>query len=406
MNKQNLYKGLKIFFYLAGFPLMLTMMLITLAPMFGVEVMGGHAGNWIIIFFAIWAAVEIIHLVLKKFIGSKSENGRRIALVVTAVVAVLAIILPITIYNAVMQPKFDSARAEISSPADVKSYASVTGWHRDFTTRYKGESYYLINEHYDFMKMYGLQHTYSEYYSNADKENGLGYKYGSIEMAQKLVDDKRAAKAALAVAQEELSKVEADYQTLKDAYAADPSQENLTALNNATPAYETAILRLKGARVDISFIKPDLAALINKVVAELDNGVVGDGKLLPDGLVIEINGFTMDVGWILDLVLSQVDLGSLTGGLADIIPDVIYTGIGDGTITTYQNMVDGSDSDLSLAQAEAFNFKISHYPAALAAGAVKYAAYICVGLVLMSLILTEYFSQKEREAKGGETDEK
>ena len=87
MNKQLLYKAAKSFFYVAGFPMMLVMMLITLAPMFNVEVMGNHAANWIIVFFVLWAVFEAVRFVLNRFVGRRSERHQKVVVVATAVFA-------------------------------------------------------------------------------------------------------------------------------------------------------------------------------------------------------------------------------------------------------------------------------------------------------------------------------
>lgn len=402
MNKQNLYKGLKTFFYLCGWPLMLLMMIITLAPMFNVEVMGDFARNWILIFFAIWAAVEIVRFVLNRTLGKKSETHRKITLAVMAVVSILAVLLPSVICDAVEKPRFESARAELSDGVNVKDYDGAAGWHRDFTTKYNSEVYYLINEHYDFMKMYGLSHTYSEWYDNADKEHNLGYKYGSFEMAAKLVADKRAAKEQLDAAQAELAEKEPLYAAAVEAYAADPSDENKAALDALT----ADMLRLKGPRLVLpASVRTNVAEALHTLLTDIINN---PDAVLPDGLKINLWGLEIDVNQILDLVggFAGDMLQNLTvDKIAELIPEVIYTGIGDGTVTTLENAVNGSDTDLSLVAAEEINFKINYYPVALAAGAVKYASYICVGLIILSLFLTEYYSKKERDlSKGGEND--
>lgn len=403
MSKANIYKGLKTLFFLAGFPLLLIMMIITMAPMFGQEVMGDYAQNWILIFTAIWVALMLAYWALDKFVGKKSENHHKFVLVAVAALSIICVLLPSVIYDAVMKPKYDAALAKLGDDADVKNYNSIMGWHRDFTERYKGETYYLINLNYDFMKMYGLEHTYSEWYDNADKENGLGYKYGSFEKADKLVADKLEALDKFNKASAELAAVEAAIAEKKQAYdaavaafEAEDTAENQTAMEAALAAYnqlvadsEDDFVRLKGQRVDISNYKDQLVQILLTALK--------DPALLPDGLDLTIFGLDIPVGDLLDLIMGLAG-NMLTPEMIDgIIPDVIYTGIGKETIATYQKMVEGSDTDLSLAQAQAFDFKVDYYPGVLAAGAMKYASFICVGLVVFSIFMTDYFNKKQKE---------
>mgnify|MGYP002520660779 CR=1 FL=1 len=402
--KQYVYKGLKILFFLAGFPLLLIMMIITMAPMFNQEIMGNHAANWIIGFCAIWVGLLIVQFLLTKFVAKKSEPCRKIVLVAVAALSVMCVLLPSAIYDAAMNKKYDAAYAQLYDNSDVKTYNAVTGWHRDFTTKYKSEVYELLKDNYDIEKMYGLSHTYSEWYSHADsydKEHGIGYKYGTIEKTQKLTEEKLVALEKYNVAKAELESIEAEiaqkqtaYESAKTAYEADATAENETAMNEAKSAYEqiladkdTDLVRLKGQRVNISAYKEDLVDLLLTAIK--------DPQVLPDGLTIA--GMTLNVSDILNMLSSYLHVDITKEAVCELIPDVIYTGLGEQTVSTYQKAVEGSDSDLSLAQAQSFAFKAEYYPSVLAAGAMRYACYVCVALVVMSVFLTDYFARKEKE---------
>jgi len=412
MNKTLIYKGLKILFFLAGFPLLILMMIITMAPMFDQEIMGSHAANWVIGFCAIWVGVLIVRFVLDKFVGKKSETCHKIVLVAVAALSVLCVLLPSAIYDGVTEKKYSAAYDALYDKSDVKSYDSITGWHRDFTTGYKSEVYYLISDNYDIQKMYGLSHTYSEWFKNADsydKEHGIGYKYGTIEKTQVLTKEKlealekyNAAKAELDALEAEIAAYEAAYTQAKEAYLQDTSNAQLeTAMNEAKASYEAFLaekdedlVRLKGARVDVTAYKAELVNILLTAVK--------DPNLLPDGLKVNIAGLDLDIGSILNQVLGLVGENITPETVSALIPDVIYTGLGDETVSKYQKAVEGSDSDLSLAQAQSFAFKAEYYPSVLAAGAMRYACYISVALIVFSVFATDYFARKE---KGEEINE-
>ncbi len=407
--KQYIYKGLKILFFLAGFPLLLMIMLITMAPMFNQEIMGNHAANWMIGFCAIWVGLLIVQFVLTKFVAKKSELCRKIVLVSVAALSMLCVLLPSAIYDAAVSKKYADAYEQLYDKSDVKTYDALMGWHRDFTTAYKSETYYLLQDNYDIQKMYGLSHTYSEWYNNADKEHNLGYKYGTIEKAQVLTKEKlealenyNRASAELDALETQIAEKQAAYDAAKSAYEADTANAELeSAMNDAKSALDTFLeqkdddlVRLKGYRVDITAYKDDL---VNILVT-----AVKDKNLLPDGLTVNIAGIDLNVGSLLNTVLGLAGGAITPETVSSLIPDVIYTGLGDQTVSTYQKAVEGSDSDLSLAQAQSFAFKAEYYPSVLAAGAMKYACYVCVALVVMSVFLTDYFARKE---KGEEINE-
>ncbi len=409
MNKKAIiFKALKYLFFLAGFPLMMMVMIIIMAPMFGTEVLGNHAQNWVIGFTVMGVILLIIHFLLEKFIGAKGRTHHKLVLVVMSALSVLCIMLPSAIYDAAMRPKYETARNKLVGEVDVKDFNAVQGWHRDFTERYDSDVYVLINENYDFIKLYGLEHTYSEWYDNADKENNLGYKYGSFEKAEKLVKDKLEAKANLEKAQAELDAIEAEIEAKKlesdkaqEALAAEPDNTELkAAAETALDAYnklvadkEANLVRLKGLRVDISAYKSLLISVVVDAVNNIDT-------VLPDGLTLNILGTELNLYKYVTQILNMAgSVGfEITPELVEgIIPDVIYTGIGNETVSTYQAIVDGSDSDVSLAEAQKLDFKFKYYPSVLAAGAMKYVCYIFVGIVVFCIFASDYFNQKEKE---------
>lgn len=407
MNKATLYKALKTACFLVGFPLMIIVMIITMAPMFDPEVTGNYAQNWIIIFVAIWFCLLIIHFLLEKFVGAKSLNHHKLVLVVMSGLSILCVLLPSAFYDAAMRSKYETAQNKLVGEVNVKDYDALMGWHRDFTERYKSETYVLINEHYDFLKLYGLASTESSWYDNADKENNLGYKYGSFEKAKKLVADKLDALEKLESSKAELAAIEAEIDAKKTAYddalkaaEADPSNAQLqTAAQTALDEYNAILdekdedlVRLKGQRVNIADYKEELITIVVDVIKN-------NKEVLPDGLNIDLLGINLPIHEILNysLIKSIID-GVLTPDmLMGIVPDVIYTGIGPQTVSTYQKAVDGSDSDVSLAEAQKLDFKFSFYPSVLAAGAMRYVCYIFVGIVVFSIFATDFFARKQKE---------
>ncbi len=151
MNKKAIiFKALKYLFFLAGFPLMMMVMIIIMAPMFGTEVLGNHAQNWVIVFTVMGVILLIIHFLLEKFIGAKGRTHHKLVLVVMSAFSVLCIMLPSAIYDAAMRPKYEAARNKLVGEVDVKDFNAVQGWHRDFTKCYDGDvsMYKSMNEAY------------------------------------------------------------------------------------------------------------------------------------------------------------------------------------------------------------------------------------------------------------------
>lgn len=420
MNKRLIYKVAKTFFYVAGFPMMLVMMLITLSPMFDADVMGNYAATWIIIFFVLWAVFEAVRFLLNKFVGARGETQRRVVVLATAALAVILVLVPSAIFDAAYRPVYEKDYSQLTAATDVKSYDKLMGWHRGFTSEKSDEVHALTDSHYDFVKQYGLAGTQSGWYGNADKENGIGYKYGSFEMADVLYAEKLAAVDKLAAAKAELAAIEARQAELQAAYDAAVAEgdegkiaETKAALDDYLVSVDADLVRLKGERLDISSVKPELVKLLVTVVNDVLKG--GDGQILNSNWNIGLLGQNISVKELVDYIVSKIPGGSqLVGGLVTeelvngIIPDVIYTGIGAETITSYENAIDGGgllSDDMSLAQVESLRFKMNHYPQVLAAAAVKYAAYVFVGVIVLCVFAADFFSRKERQAQGGEYNE-
>lgn len=406
--KTYLYKGLKLFFYLAGFPLLLVILYFTTETMRGAEVMGNHASNWLWTFVGIWAGFEILRFVLMRFVGRKSDGHKKLVTLILACVCILAVILPTTIFEAVDRNKFETAKEELGAGAagDIPNYDYIAGWHRGFTGS-GSQTAGFIGSYDSFKSTYGLSSMASSWYGNADKENNLGYKIGVLDKMDELLTEKRAAVAKLAAAEAELATVEADY-AANLAELENPllTAEELKALRADIAKNEEDLVRLKGFRIDISAYKEPLVDLAMELINDLSGGLE---TVFPDGIDYEIYGINIgEFEDLIELVLPLLVNGGVVDKamLMDLIPDVIYTGIGDETVATYEGLVYGTDSDWSLRQVEAFSFKMAYYPATLTGGAVKYVSYICVGLVLISFLLSGFFSEKEKQWKGEQNNGK
>lgn len=185
------------------------------------------------------------------------------------------------------------------------------------------------------------------------------------------------------------------------------------ALDDYNASVDADLIRLKGERLDISAIKPELVKVLYTVIQDILKGE--NSEILNSDWTIELIGQQIPVKGIIDLILSKIPGGGgLVGGfiteekLNELIPDVIYTGVGVQTVSTYETMVNGGgllSDELSLAQVESLRFRMNHYPQIMAAGAVKYAAYIFVGIIVFCIFAANYFARKEKQAKGGEFDE-
>lgn len=462
MKKEMLYKGMKTFFYIAGFPLLLMILLITMAPMFDVEVMGNHAAIWVVVFFVLWGAFEAIRFVLRKFVGSKSEGKHNLALVITAAVAILLVILPSAIYDASFRKQYEKDYEAVVSDLEnlqskglaadatvnILSYDKVAGWHRDFTEKHKSEVYKLINDHYDYLKANGLEHVYSEDFDNAvyDEETGevlFGHKVGSREKLETTIAEAKAAIPLWEAAKAELEKIENAQATLADAAA---TEEEKTAAQEVIDSYadeggvDAALIRLKGEKLNLNVVGKSGATLKHSIsvllVDVLKDVLSGDSQILVGDWTIEILGEKIPVKELINKILNELlsdEIKDLIGGdfnLAEIIgdlitvemiegilPNEIYTGMGAETVSTYESKIMGSSGllgglislggeSLGMIDAEILLFRMNHYPQALAAGAVKFASYICVGIIVFSIFAVDYFSKKEKEAKkaaeGGE----
>lgn len=412
MKKQLLFKLAKSFFLIAGFPAMLVMMLATLAPMFGEEVMGDAATVWIVVFFVLWAVFEASRFLIMKFVGKKSETHRNVAVIATAVIAVILVLVPCAIGDAVVGAKYEKDYDALAYATDVRSYDSLKGWHRGFTGGGAGEMDALIDAHYDFMKQYGISGTESSWYGDADKENNLGYKYGSFEKLDVLYAEKLAAVDKLAAAEAELAAIEARQAELQAAYDAAADDETkaaaLAALNEYNASVDADLIRLQGARLDISSVKTQLCEVLATIANDLLKGE--DGTILSGTWKIELLGQTIDIKGILQSILDKIPVsvdGIVTADmLAGIIPDVISTGLGPETISTYETAVNGGgllSDEMSLAEVESLRFRVNHYPDALAMAATEYAAFVFVGVIVLSVFLADFFARKEeREAAAAE----
>lgn len=456
MKKEMLYKGMKTFFYIAGFPLLLMILLITMAPMFNVEVMGNHAAIWVVVFFVLWGAFEAIRFVLNKFVGSKSEGKHKLALVITAAVAILLVVLPSAIYDASYKKQYEKDYDAVVSDLEwlqteglatdatvnLLSYDKVAGWHRDFTEKYKSEVYELINDHYDYLKANGLEHVYSEDFDNAvyDEETGevlFGHKLGSREKLENTIAEAKAAVALWKEAKAELDELEAKLAIVDNKTATAEEKQAAQAWLDEKYTDEdgvnAALVRLKGAKLDLSVVGASGKSL-HETLCEVLVDVVKDvlkgnnSEILAGDWTIELFGQKIDIKGLVTKIMTELlsggyDLSEIVSGVITVdmikgfIPSEIYTGIGAETVSAYESKIVGSagllgglislgGESLGMIDAEVMLFRINHYPQALAAGAVKFASYICVGIIVFSIFAVDYFSKKEKEAKkaaeGGE----
>ena len=409
--KANIFKFLKIASYFVGFPLMILLILISMMPMFNEQVMGDFARNWLLILLGVWAVFEIVRQILKRKLN-KSEAHKSLATAITAIVALLCVMLPVAISDGTNKSRYESVQQEAAKVgANLKDYDYIMGWHNDFTNKNSDMIRSFLSSSKKFMDTYDVSSLESSWYGNADKENNLGYKIGIYDKIDELVIAKEAAAKKLVVAKSELAKIEGkiaekqtEYSNAKKAYddavlAGAANVEELKsamdlaekALNDTLSAYEADLVRLKGTRVVLTpEAKQALNVLLNEV---LTNG-------LPDGLKITIAGTEIDVKSLLDTIGKDTIIGMVNG----FIPDVIYTGMGSETVKTLEGLVNGTDKDMSLAQVYQYAYELQEYPSLLATGHVKYYSYLFVGIILLSVLAVDYFSNKEKEAKGGKNE--
>lgn len=144
----------------------------------------------------------------------------------------------------------------------------------------------------------------------------------------------------------------------------------------------------------------DISAYKSRLISVVVDAVNNIDTVLPDGLTLNIFGTELNLyKYVMQILNMAGSVGfEITPELVEgLIPDIIYTGIGNETVSTYQAIVDGSDSDVSLAEAQKLDFKFKYYPSVLAAGAMKYVCYIFVGIVVFCIFASDYFNQKEKE---------
>ncbi len=406
MKKENIFKYAKRFSYLIGFPLFIAMIVITLIPMLGKEALGNHARNWILVIFAIWLAVEIIRFIINKFFVKRNEVNRKIAVVIMAVISIFAVILPAVIYGAAIKKDYLSEQSSLKNQeVVVMNFDKVTGWHRGFTTNESGVTQ-LSNKVFDFKKMYNVSTMETVWLDNADKTNGLGKLVGVNDKIAELIANKKVAKTKYEKNSKELALLESEIKTLQDAVAFAQTAYNeaiegekelkLEELNNAKMALKNYLIaknddlsKFKGTKVDISEYKADIIDIVVRLSK--------DNKVLPNGLIVKIVGKQVDLGSIISTLQGIVNLTAEK--LDKLIPNEIYTGVGPEAVSSLKKSVYGSNSDLGLENLQIMQFELRWNAKLFALGAVQYASYITIGLVLLSLIAYEYFEAKENYEK-------
>ncbi len=449
VRKERVFQFLKWLAYFIGFPTFLLMCFFSMMPMFGEMTLGNSARNWMLILVGIWLAVEITRFLLNKFVGKKNEAMHKVVLGVMAIISICAVILPPTIFQWVEKPKYNTAKSQLSKEIDVWEFDSVTGWNRGLTDSSKSGVVTLIKDTENFMNLYSLNKMYSEWYGNADKEHNLGYKIGTYEKIEKLIAEKKVAQAFVDANKPILDALEAEYKALQTDYktkftayekakldSADPANdENVKVLKLASDNAKLAIdnfnngekgkqyAKLKGAKIDLTIpveiegidkttgnkvtikttLKETLVADVMAIVSNVEGA-------FPDGLVVSIAGVELPLGDILKPILNLIPAGTISPDLIrGIVPDYLYTSTISGLISSTGISLDSNSvaaqesvvkAKISLDKLEKLDFQLTWYPKIFAAGAVKFYAYICVGLMVFSIYFFDYLDGLHKKYAG------
>lgn len=131
-KKIELFRILKVISYLAGFPLLVLMVLIDSMPFQKTDVFGDTAWNAVIIVAAIWAFVTCIQIVLK-LLGTKQKVRTVVALLLTFAL----LIGPAVLIESVWTKKVEAIAEEAPEGVNVKTFQKQAGYY-NATTKGKG----------------------------------------------------------------------------------------------------------------------------------------------------------------------------------------------------------------------------------------------------------------------------
>ncbi|MDR3216050.1 MAG: hypothetical protein LBT55_01375 [Clostridiaceae bacterium] len=159
-SKLKVIRVFKTIFYLAGFPLLFLLALVSAMPYFRESVYSGYAANGFLFVLIVWGSVEVIRQAAKLFV--KKNNLLRGA--IAAVLALAGLLVPMMVYDNVYAKK--TLAAVHDNYADAGIYSSEDGWNanwgweytlghfRSFTSQGGGMQKTLINEYKSFSDFY------------------------------------------------------------------------------------------------------------------------------------------------------------------------------------------------------------------------------------------------------------
>jgi hypothetical protein len=182
-NKLKTIRVFKTIFYLAGFPLLFLLALVSAMPYFRETVYSGYAANGFLFVLIVWGSVELIRQALKLFI-KKSNLLRGL---VAAVAALAGLLVPMVVYdNVYAKNTLEKIKTDY---ADKGVYSSEQGWHdnwsweytlghfRSFTNQGGGMQKNLIQDYDSFADFYKTSFDGASY---AKPENMNDSTYGNF----------------------------------------------------------------------------------------------------------------------------------------------------------------------------------------------------------------------------------
>lgn len=269
MQKQKKIQYAKTLLMLLGFPLMSFVLLLTSIQFMQEDFMGDFARNWLIVTVVIWLAIEMLRYFVVRKIKNKKQITRLIINVSLLTAAVLAIILPTTIYGAVIGEEYGKFRQTmLTEGISLDDFDYITGWTRGLSDSGRNSFTTLKAKIDNFKKDYGVDNFYTVYLGNNEDKK---YGYGTYPGVEDTIVSKLKKKADAADRLEALKK---ELEIAKQ----ENNQEKIDELTKPALSLDLSI-----ASLDVTALREELAA-INNITPEVRKALYGDIPM-PEGTV-------------------------------------------------------------------------------------------------------------------------
>ena len=305
MLKKQIMKIAKATAMLLGFPLFSFVLFVASFPMIQQEHAGNFAMNWLIVTIVIWVVIEVARYVLNLKIKNKDKIVRKLVNMAMIVVAALAIIMPTSIYGAVIEQNYNNLQKELEKKQIyIEDYDYIAGWHRGYTNADSNYVNSFASKIDRFIADYNLDGwNTTTIGSKEDNKNGIGYYPGVRDKIKDEYARKAAAEAKLNELKAELEKAQAEQDLAK--------VEELTQ--------KPLNIDLSIGSINLKQFVDALADSCNLTAEDIPNIV--NNKKLPEGYVIpEYKEIVENLGGVLTALFGEkasiIDLNNIEGVLA------------------------------------------------------------------------------------------